>query len=48
MGEIAWEHLSPIQVAQLLHFRPELRGEYEEGKRIETEKKLLESQERQS
>lgn len=28
-GHIAWQHLEPIQIAQLLRFRPELRGEYE-------------------
>ena len=26
---IAWSYLSEIQIAQLLHFRPELREEYE-------------------
>ena len=28
-NHIAWQHLEPIQIAQLLRFRPELRGEYE-------------------
>lgn len=43
MSEIAWEHLSEIDIAQLLHFHPELRDEYEESKRVKTEKKLLEN-----
>ena len=30
---IAWAYLTPIQIAQLLHFHPELREEYEKYKR---------------
>ncbi len=30
---IAWAYLTPIQIVQLLHFRPELREEYEKYKR---------------
>ena len=35
MGEIAWEHLSPMEIWRLLHFHPELRDEYEKSQRIE-------------
>ena len=48
MSEIAWEHLEPMEIWRLLHFHPELRDEYEESQRVETEKKLLENQERLS
>jgi len=29
---VAWGNLKPIEIAQLLHFRPDLRDEYENWK----------------
>lgn len=35
MSEIAWEHLESIEIAQLLHFHPELRDEYKKSQQVE-------------
>lgn len=40
---IAWEHLTPTAIMVLLHYRPDLRDEYEESQRKETERKLQEN-----
>ena len=33
MTSIAWEYLQPIQIAQILKCRPDLRDEYEKKKK---------------